>query len=369
MKFSCEKVLLQSAILSASRTTASRSSNPAMEGIFIEAGETLSLTGYNMQTGICASVEADIEEKGVIVLNARLFGDIIRRMPDSILYFSADNALHVSLRCGDAHFNIAGIDPQDFPKLPEVDQENVLSLPQSVLRSMSYETSVAISTNATRPIHTGSLFDVEADRLTMVSIDGFRLALRKEKISLPEGKAFQFVVPGAALNEVERICSDTDNPVTISVGQRHILFLFDSIFLICHRLEGEFLNYKNAIPGNNKTLLTVEKSAFISSLDRVSVVISETAKSPVRCVFEDGAVTLSAKSAAGDAKDICPLDGSGGGLEIGFNNRYLMDAFKFAPAEELQLKLNTSISPCVITSTEEESNFLYLVLPVRLKNE
>ena len=201
----------------------------------------------------------------------------------------------------------------------------------------------------------------------MVSVDGFRLALRREPLDRAEGGAFKFVAPGSALNEVEKICEDSDEKITIIQGKRHLLFEAGATQLICRRLEGDFLDYKNAIPRNNPIRLTVDTKTMLGSLDRVSVVISEKLKSPVRCVFENGRVLLSAKTGAGEAKDICPLDGDGNGLEIGFNNRYLMDALRYAPADSVSLELNTSISPAVIVPADGEESFLYMVLPVRLK--
>ena len=182
-----------------------------------------------------------------------------------------------------------------------------------------------------------------------------------------DGGAFRFVAPGSALNEVEKICEDIDAFATITLGQRHILFEMGETELICRRLEGEFLDYKNAIPRRNPISVTVDTKAMLESLDRVSVVISEKLKSPVRCIFEQDRVLLSAKTANGDAKDVCRIVGDGQGLEIGFNNRYLMDALRFAPADELKLELNTGISPAILVPTDGEESFLYMVLPVRLK--
>lgn len=370
MRFSCEKLLLQNAINNASRVTATNSANPILEGLLLEASETtLSVTGYNMQTGICTLFNTTIEEPGSLVLNAKLLGNIIRRMPDNILTFTADNDYHVHLTCADTSFHITGMNPQDFPQLPEVEQAHQIVLPQRTLRSMVAETSYAVSTMETRPIHTGSLFEIQNNQLTIVSIDGFRLALRQEPLHDAEMQDFNFVVPGTALREVEKLCDDTDNPITVTLDKRHILFQTDSIRLICHRLEGEFINYKKSIPHNNAISLTVDKKAFITALDRVSVIISPGTKSYVRCTFDTNQVTLTVNSAEGGAKDICPITSDNAKLEIGFNNRYLMDAFRFAPTDQLRLQLNTSISPCVITAANQEtSNFLYMVLPVRLKN-
>ena len=155
----------------------------------------------------------------------------------------------------------------------------------------------------------------------------------------------------------------------IILGARHVQFEVGETQLICRRLEGDFLDYKNAIPRTNPIALTVDKRALINSIDRVSVVISDKMKSPIRCVFGDGAVKLSAKTGNGDARDSCPIGGSGNNLEIGFNNRYLLDALRYAPADTLRLELNSGITPAIIVPTEGEENFLYMVLPVRLKAE
>ena len=367
VQFSCEKTLLQSAVNTASRTVAAKSSIPALEGLLLEGDEQLTVSGYNMQTGIRTSFDADIREGGRIVLNARLFGEIIRKMPDDVIVFSADDKLLVRLSCGDASFEIPGLSAEDYPDLPEVDDEYSVAIQQRTLKAMINQTSFAVSTNESRPVHTGSLFEISAEGLTVVSVDGFRLALRREPLERIDGGAFRFVAPGSALNEVEKICEDSDSLISIIQGKRHLLFETGSTQLICRRLEGEFLDYRNAIPRSNPICVQVETKAMMNSLDRVSVVISEKLKSPVRCLFDVGRVFLSAKTGAGEAKDICPIDGDGTGLEIGFNNRYLMDALRYAPAERVKMELNTGISPCIITPVEGEENFLYMVLPVRLK--
>lgn len=260
-----------------------------------------------------------------------------------------------------------GLSAADFPELPEVEEKYAVQIAEKTLKSMIQQTSFAVSTNEARPVHMGSLFEVSAAGLTVVSVDGFRLALRKEPLEKIEGGAFSFVAPGTALNEVERICEEIDEVVTITLGQRHILFEVGETELICRRLEGEFLDYKNAIPRRNPINIVLDTKTMLQSLERVSVVISEKLKSPVRCIFEDDKVTMSAKTASGDAKDICRIAGDGQGLEIGFNNRYLMDALRYAPADTVKMELNTGISPAIIVPVEGEENFLYMVLPVRLK--
>ena len=367
LRFSCEKALLQGAVNTASRAVAAKSSIPALEGILLEGGDTLTLSGYNMQTGIRTGVDAQIQSPGRIVLSARLFGEMIRKMPDDVIVFDADDKLTVHLTCGDASFEIIGLSADDYPELPEVDDQFSVDIRQGTLKAMINQTSFAVSTNESRPVHTGSLFEVRDKDLTVVSVDGFRLALRREPLDRSEGGAFKFVAPGSALNEVEKICEDSDEKITIIQGKRHLLFEAGATQLICRRLEGEFLDYRNAIPRNNPISILVDTKAMLNSLDRVSVVISEKLKSPVHCIFDAGRVYLSAKTGNGEAKDICPVEGDGQGLEIGFNNRFFMDALRYAPAEKVKMELNTGISPCIMTPVEGEENFLYMVLPVRLK--
>ena len=367
MKFSCEKALLQAAISTTSRAVSPKSSIPALEGILLEAGNDLRLTGYNLETGIRTIVPADIREEGTLVLGARLFGEIVRKLPDDIVTFQSENYM-VNIKCGMSEFNILGTDPEEFPELPTVEYQNSLILPQSRLKAMISQTLFAVSDNESRPIHTGSLFEVDSNGLTIVSVDGYRLALRHEAIDKKEGaETFSFVVPGAALSEVEKICSDVDEPASVTQGARHVMFKVGDTMLVSRRLEGEFLAYRQAIPRNNTIHVEGETRALLSSIDRVSLIISDKLKSPLRCVFDSNLLKISTKTAIGDAADVCPISGDGKGLEIGFNNKYLMDALKAAPADKVRLELTTGVSPCVILPTEGEENFLYMVLPVRLK--
>lgn len=235
MKFSCEKALLQAAISTTSRAVSPKSSIPALEGILLEAGSDLRLTGYNLETGIRTIVPADIREEGTLVLGARLFGEIVRKLPDDIVTFQSENYM-VNIKCGMSEFNILGTDPEEFPELPTVEYQNSLILPQSRLKAMISQTLFAVSDNESRPIHTGSLFEVDSEGLTIVSVDGYRLALRHESIDKKEGaETFSFVVPGAALSEVEKICSDVDEPASVTQGARHVMFKVGDTMLVSRR--------------------------------------------------------------------------------------------------------------------------------------
>ena len=369
MNFSCEKALLNAAINTAGRAVAAKSSIPALEGILLETGkDKIILTGYNLETGIRTTVEASVKEEGSLVLSARLFGDIVRNLPDDMVRIST-SGLTVNITCGMSDFHILGTDPREFPELPSVDDGNALFITQGKLKKMISQTIFAVSDNESRPIHTGSLFEVESNVLTMVAVDGYRLALRREGLDHTVGaNGFSFVVPGAALKEVERICADCDELMDITQGKRHILFQTGDTLLISRRLEGEFLNYKQTIPRENPIRVKAETRALQTSVERVSLIISEKLKSPLRCIFGENTLHITTKTAIGDAFDSCDISGDGKGLEIGFNHRYLMDAIKAAPADRVRLELNTATSPCLLLPQDPaDESFLYMVLPVRLK--
>ena len=369
MKFSCEKAILQTAVTTAGRVVAPKSSIQALEGVLIEAaGDSLSLSGYNLETGIITTVSADVTEGGAIVLSARLFGEILRRMPDDVVSIAVDGC-SIHIQCGPTSFDIMGSSDEDFPELPRVDEGLGLSVTQSSLRAMIGQTAFAVSDNESRPIHTGALFEAEGGVLTMVAVDGYRLALRREKLLSQEGEGkLSFVVPGAALREVEKICADSDEPVTVTQGDRHVTFQIGDTLLVARRLEGEFLNYRQTIPQNNAIVLEADTADLQRSIDRASLIINDKLKSPLRCKFDDGVLSITSKTAMGSAFDACPISGDGKGLEIGFNNRFLLDAVKAAPAQRVRLELNTATSPCLILPQEGEADhFLYMVLPVRLR--
>lgn len=367
MKFSCEKSQLLSAITVTSKVASAKSAVPALEGLLLEAGDILKISGYDLKTGIKTEIPAEVSDPGAVVLNARLLGEIIRKLPNDIIAVSVTGDNMATITCGPSKFNIPGTPASDYPALPSVEGENAISIPQNTLKRMIAETIFAVSDNESQPIHTGSLFELEGDILTIISVDGFRMALRREKLEKSDMEDCSFVVPGSALGEVEKITSDSEEPVKLTLGAKHILFAIDGTVVISRRIEGNFLNYKQVIPQTNKINLTVDKKALMDAVDRVSLIINEKLKSPVRCVFSDGEVNLFTATALGKATDSCKLVGDGKDLEIGFNNKYLLDALKAAPADTVNISLGTSVSPCVIEPSDGTDSFVYLVLPVRLK--
>jgi DNA polymerase III subunit beta len=368
MKFTVEKNLLQSAVMTASRASAVKSAVPALEGLLIEAAaDSVKISGYDLKTGIITAVQADIVSEGSIVLNAKLFGEIIRKLPDNVVSISADENFMTKIECSMSEFQILGTSAADYPDLPAVDYQKSFGLTEKLLKNMISQTNFAVSDNESRPIQTGALFEAEKNELTIVACDGFRLALRREQLSKTDMSSLSFVVPGGALNEVEKILSDSDNLVSIMLGSKHIMFVIDGTVLISRRLEGEFLNYKGSIKQAEKYNIEADRRTVVDALERVSLIISDKMKSPVRCTFDDGILKFLSNSALGRASDECAVKGDGEGLEIGFNNRYLLEALKAAPADHIRFIITSGISPCIIIPADGSSSFLYMVLPMRLK--
>ena len=366
MKFSCEKYLLQSACGTASRAAASKSPIPALEGLLLQASDRLTVTGYDLKKGIYTKLEAEVKEQGSVVVGARLFGEMIRRLPDGIVTISTDINNNVNVKCGKSEFNFMGISPEDYPEMPVVDGVNNIALPQKILGSMINQTIFAVADNDMRPIYTGTLFDIEGEELTLVAVDGYRLAKRSEKLESARMENCSFVVPGSALADIERICGDSEELVKISVGAKHISFSIGETVVVSRRLEGEFLNYKKSIPESFKYTVKVDRGEFMSAIDRVALIVSERNTSPVRMSFNDGNIDCLCVTPIGRAEDVCTCEGSGEGLQIGFNDRYLKDALKAAAKEELNICLNSASSPCIITAADGSENFTYMILPVRL---
>jgi len=368
MRFTCEKFLLLAAILTATRGAATKSPVPLLEGLLIETEEDcVKISGYDLKIGILTTVPAEVEETGGIVLNARLFGEIVRKMPGQIIKVSVNSGFMAEISSEMSDFEILGSPAADYPELPVVDGQDSIEIDEASLKKMISQTIFAVSDNESRPIHTGALFETSAGELTIVAVDGYRLALRREQMKNENGHEFSFVVPGNALGEVERIASDGDGTVTITLGTKHIMFLIGDTVLISRRLEGEFLNYRNSVPQTSKYQFKVTKASLISAVERVSLIINDKMKSPVRCLFDDDLVQLFSASALGKASDECGMAGDGEGLEIGFNDKYFLEALKAAPADDLILEMSSGVTPCVISPADERNNFLYMILPVRLK--
>ena len=368
MRFTCEKSMLVTGLNITGRTVAQKSALSAIEGILCRAGVGLNLTGYNMETAITYQIDAEVSDAGACILPAKLFGDIIRRLPEGPVTVVVDDNYKVSIRAGYASFTISAEPADDYPELPDVGSGRSIRIPQTALKELIGGTIFAVSENQGRPIHTGVKFEVEDDKVSAIAVDGFRLARRTYHTEEPTGRNLSFVVPAHGLKEVEKIVSDNDEDVAFTLGTKHILFQMGSATLICRLLEGDFLDWRRVVPTNCPVKLVANVGELASSIERVGLIVSEKYKSPVRCVFSDQVLLLRTNTTIGAAEDRCTISGDGKELEIGFNVRYLADALRAIPSEEVVLELTNGLSPIVLTPVDEKQDYAYMVLPVRIKN-
>ena len=368
MRFTCEKSMLVQGLNIAGRTVAQKSSLSVIEGILCRAGHHLSLTGYNMETAITYEIEAEVSDPGDCILPAKLFGDIIRRLPEGPVTVVVDDGFKVSIRSGFASFTISAESAEDYPDLPDVNAGRAIQIPQNKLKELISGTLFAVSENQGRPIHTGVKFEVTDNSITAVAVDGFRLARRTYHPEESTARELNFVVPAAGLKEVEKIVSDVEDMASFTLGAKHILFQIGNATLVCRLLEGDFLDWRRVVPTNCPVKLVAHVSDLASSVERVGLIVSEKYKSPVRCVFSHNELLMRTNTTIGAAEDKCSIAGDGKELEIGFNVRYLADALKVVPSEEVTLELTNGLSPIVLTPVDDKYDFAYMVLPVRIKN-
>jgi len=373
MKLIAEKQEFLTAAVTAARAAAGRSPVAVLEGLLLRAVEgahEAELTGYDMRKGIRTRFPADVREGGLLVLNARVLGDLLRRLPEGDVSLSADDTGRTLIRGGRAEYEMQALDAMEYPELPELDDGAELELSRETLISMLDGTIYARSENESRPIYTGALFELGEDELQVVALDGFRLALRREKLEtpVPTGQIQRFVVPGTALADLGRLFT-TEKTLRVAVGTRHVRVEGERTELISRRLEGEFMDYRRSIPAGGGRELTAERESLLRCVDRVSLFVDDRTRHPLRCSFGDGELWVRCSTPMGRAEDMCELRGDGGGLEIGFNNRYLLDALRNAPAETLCLTVQTPTSPLVIRPADGSGSFLYMILPVRLRSD
>lgn len=367
MKFNCDKNLLLEAVYQASKAVTNKSSIAVLEGLLLEVSDKLYITGYDLNIGIKTSVEIECESEGTLVINCKLLSDILRKLPDDVIYFETTNNSLINIKCGRAVFDIAYSDSAEFPEMPEVIRENLIEINNKTLKSMISETIFAVSDNESKLIHTGCLFETEENQLKVIAVDGYRLAIRKEIMEKEIQNNQSFVVPGFALREIERIVGDDEDYTLVFPNEKHILFETNNTIIITRLLPGTFLNYKAAVPSDNKYEIIISKRDLMTATERVSLIVNERLKNPIKFSFENNLLKLSCITTLGKSYDECLYSGDVDELEIGFNNKYIIDALKACSDEEILITMKSSLTPLVIKPIENDK-FLYLVLPVRLKN-
>lgn len=372
MKFTCSSNILSEACINVQRATSSKSTNlPTIEGILIKAeNDRIMLTGYDLEVGIITSVEGRVENTGSVILNAKILCDILRNVPDEIVSIECDDRLICKIKSGDSEFSIMGFSETDYPELPTVSGGFPIVIQGELLKDMIKKTIFAAAENDSKVIHTGVRFEVVSGNIRLVAVDGYKLAIRNEKIDY-SGDEKTFVVPKKTLNEVVKLIGDGVETVSMIVAQRHILFECGNYVIVSRLLEGEFLSYKSAIPTTAKTEVKINTRNIISAIERTSLIITERVKSYVCCIFDNDSVRISSTTALGNANDRMIAELQGERVEIGFNNKYLLDALKVCDTDEVIFRLNGSTSPLIIVPDSDnsliyEKSFLFMVLPVRM---
>jgi len=366
MKFTCQKEKLIEAISVVSKAVSSKSTLVVLEGILVVAKENeLQLSSNNLDLSITYTMAASVEEEGSLVFPARIFGDMVRKISAETLSFVTNQNYMVTVKGGNATFEIMGLNAEEFPQGQQVSREMYLGLTESMLREMISSTIFCTASVDLKPILTGVLFDFKENELTLVAVDGYRLAKRTITVEKSNISA-RFVIPSKTLSEIYKVLSDNDETVTLYVDDRNILFEFKNFTVVSRLLEGEFLNYEAIIPKEHKMTAVVNTSEFIAAIERTSLVVSsEGSKIPIKLEIRDDEIFLSCTSQMGKVSDSFDAQIEGDSLEIGFNYRYLLDALRASGEKEVKLEFNMSLNPCLIRPTDG-TDYLYMVLPIRL---
>jgi DNA polymerase-3 subunit beta len=349
-----------------SKAVATRTPMPILDGILMNASDGLTLTGYDMETGIESRMEADVLAAGSVVVPARVFTEIVRRLPEDDVYIDTDDKHMVKVESGSSSFNIRGLAADDYPALPIVEHDHSLSLEQKMFKDMIQQTKFAASTDDSRPILKGINVIFENGELTLVTIDGFRLAVRKETIKGEQQEGMQFIVPARAMEDVSHVLNDSDDLVTIGPSHNYVLFDTGDVKIVSRLIQGEFLSYKSILPTGNKTSLVTDPQVLLSAIERASIVIDRDEKRfPVTLETPDeDTLVISSKTDIGMSREELNIALTGELLDIDFNPKLFVDALKEIPDEKITVSFQGSVGPCSIQPLEGDS-FFYLVLPLR----
>ena len=366
MKLICDRTLLANAIAGVSKAVTQRSSIPVLEGILMKAeGFSLTLTGYDLEMGITTTIEANVLEPGDAVLPAKLLGDMVRRLPSEEVEINTQDSGATTIKGGITEFDIMGLNPGDFPDLPNPGADRTLDMDTADLQEMVDTTLFAVSTDDKKPAHTGALFSITPEKLTVVALDGYRLAIIEKPVQAT--KEIDIIIPAKTLSEVVKLFGEADEVVHISANRRFVVFATQSYTVISRLIEGEFLDYRRVIPEGYKTRVTVDVRDFATTIERASLIITERLKNPLRVMFDDH-ITVRCQTTLGKVVDELPAQVEGDPVEIGFNNRYLLDALRYSRCDKLVFELSGPLSPVKVLP-KDGGDFLFLVLPVRFKND
>ncbi len=379
MKLVFEKTSLIAAVTPAMNATSNKNTLTAIDGLLFDAedGECV-ITAYDNEKGIRTSAPAEVREPGSYIINAQKFYSIIKTMPDEEITVTVNDKMNVRIESGRSSFELHALPGSDFPSLPTLSGERSFDVPQHIMKKFVSQTAFAIAQKDQRPIFTGAHFRITNEDMTVVSCDGNRLARCISACQVGNRRGddgeIKFNVPGKTLSELGKMLADTEDPVTVALTRKHVIFTVGGIVFFSRLIEGEYIDYNRIIPSSQKISVEINRQALSASLERASLMIEEKSGSGrgyVTCSFTGDKLAITADSISGSFYDEIPIGKDGDDIKIGFNCRFLLDAVRAADAETVKIALSTPLMGVAITDADErpedEGDFLFFVMPVRMK--
>jgi len=363
MKIICKKSNLLNGVQIVSKAVSSKTTMPILECILIDASKgEIKLTANDMELGIETIIEGVIEEKGIIALDAKIFLDIVRKLPDNMITIQVDSSFNTLITCEKAKFNIVGKSGEDFSYLPKIEKTNNIVISQFTLKEIIRQTLFSIAANDNNKIMTGELFEVKDNHLKVVSLDGHRISMRN--IELKDSyENIKVIVPGKTLNEISKILTgEADKDVTIYFTEKHILFEFDQTVVLSRLIEGEYFKIDQMMSTDYETKMTINKKEFMNCIDRATLLVKEGDKKPIIMDIKDYNMELKIKSTIGSMDENIDIEKEGKDIMIGFNPNFLIDSLKVIDDEVIDIYMVNSKAPCIIR--DKDTSYLYLILPV-----
>lgn len=363
MKLICSKSALLNGVQIVSKAVPNKTTMSILECILIDASKgEIKLTANDMELGIETVIEGEIAEKGIIALDAKIFLEIVRKLPDSDIVIETDSSFKTTITCEKAKFNIIGKSGEDFSYLPSVERNDCVVVSQFTLKEVVRQTIFSIADNDNNKLMTGELFDINGSEMKVVSLDGHRISIRKIELK-NSYEPKKVVVPGKTLNEISKILpGDTDKDVSIFFTQKQIVFEFDNTTVVSRLIEGEYFRIDQMLSSDYETKVRINKKELLNCIDRATLLIKEGDKKPIIINIKDTSMELKINSIIGSMNEDIDIEKNGKDMMIGFNPKFLIDALRVIDDEEIDIYLVNPKAPCFIKEPDEK--YIYLILPV-----